>query len=179
MREKEPKVHDIFSHRRFMREWIAFMEDGIHRKPWSDTYKKSQLGYINRYFERYDVISADNLVDWYKTYFQDEFEAGKRETAAALPIQVTLKRHMQSCVSNFARFLYEQKGILTLDEYTKIKLLYPKKPPTYTPQIKTAPATMMPSSEMDSATGPDKLSASVCNGASQGRPVPPVVVAKA
>jgi integrase/recombinase XerC len=130
---KENKICQIFSHRRFMREWIEWNEDGIHKTPWSASYKKKQLEYIEKYFNRYDLISAENLVDWLKTYYAQEHREGKRKTPHVDAMQVTLKRHMQSCVSNYARFLYEQKGILTLDDYSKIKLLYPKRPPRYQP----------------------------------------------
>lgn len=130
---KEDKICDIFSHRRFMREWVEWNEDGIHKTPWSASYKKKQLLYIEKYFSRYDVISAENLVDWFKTYYAEEYAQGKRKTSNVDAMQVTLKRHMQSCISNYARFLYEQKDILTLDEYGKIKLLYPKRPPRYQP----------------------------------------------
>ena len=49
---------------------------------------------------------------------------------------VTLRRYKHSCVSSFARFLYEVREILSIDDYSKIKLLYPRKPPQYEPQQK-------------------------------------------
>lgn len=107
-------------HDKYLDEWIAWREEGIHTQPWSESYKRLQLQYIQKYFERWPVISSHYLETWL------------RETSV---MQKTLRTHKHAPVSSYAKFL-ESKGILNPDECRKIKALYPKKSPYYHPEQK-------------------------------------------
>jgi integrase len=115
----EEKTINIFSHQRYMKAWIAWKEENLHIKSWQPRYKRDQVAYLKKYFAQFDEVSAENLETWLR----------------AVPAsQVTKRRHMHSCVSSIARYLYEQEKLITPEEYARIKMLYPKKPPGYEPK---------------------------------------------
>ena len=62
----DSKIQSIFSHRRFLKEWVEWRENGLGIRPSSQTYKRSQLEYIGKYFARYDLINAESLSEWLK-----------------------------------------------------------------------------------------------------------------
>lgn len=101
------------SQARFIDEWIAWREEGIDLSPWSPNYKRDQVAYLKKYFERYDVVTVENLRDWIRE---------------VQPTQVTLRQHRHRAVSSYARFLHERKAMLDEDTYYRIVKLFPKKP---------------------------------------------------
>jgi integrase len=103
--------HPADDHSKFLTAWISWRESGLHRRKWASTYKELQLLYINKYFQTYQLINANNL----------------EECLTLIPSESRSKRkHIHSVVSSFADFL-QQRGLLSRDEYFKIRLLHPKK----------------------------------------------------
>lgn len=105
------------THAQYIDEWIAWREQGLYTRPWSESYKRNQVQYIKRYFDRWTVISSKHLETWLM------------ETPV---MQKTLRVHKHAPVSSFAKFLVH-KEVLDRDEYRRIKDLYPKKSPYYHP----------------------------------------------
>lgn len=107
-------------HAQYIDEWIAWREQGLYTRPWSKNYKKAQVTFIRKYFERWDTISSKHLETWLT------------ETSV---MQKTMRVHKHAPVSSFAKFLVH-KEVLDRDEYRRIKDLYPKKSPYYHPEQK-------------------------------------------
>ncbi len=106
------------NHAQYLDEWILWREQGLYTRPWSKEYKRNSLLYIKKYFARWEVISSQHLETWLT------------ETPV---MQKTLRVHKHAPVSSFAKFLVH-KGVLSRDEYRKIRDLYPKKSPYYHPK---------------------------------------------
>ncbi|MBK8189098.1 MAG: tyrosine-type recombinase/integrase [Vampirovibrionales bacterium] len=100
-------------HAQYIPEWLKWYEDGVDVNAWAASHRKDQLHYINKYFDRFDVILATHLRVWLA-------EVDKN--------RVTLRRHMHGAVSSFARFLCESKELLNDSEREEIRRLYPKVP---------------------------------------------------
>lgn len=119
---QEAMVQPVVSpkHSQYIDDWIAWREQGLYTRPWSESYKRSQVAYLKKYFERWEVISSQHLETWLT------------ETPV---MQKTLRVHKHAPVSSFAKFLVH-KGLLEREEYRNIKDLYPKKSPYYHPEQK-------------------------------------------
>jgi integrase/recombinase XerC len=100
-------------HAQYISEWLKWYEDGVDVNAWAASHKRDQIQYIHRYFDRFDVIAAENLRMWLSEVDRN---------------RVTLRRHMHGAVSSFARFLCERKGLITEAEREEIRRLYPKVP---------------------------------------------------
>lgn len=106
------------THREWIPQWVHWREAGLGIVPWSSSYKQAQLKYIQKYFERWAEISSANLHTWL-----DE-----------TPVQQkTLRVHKHAPVSSMAKFLH-MKGLLSTDELTRIRFLYPKRDPYTKPK---------------------------------------------
>lgn len=107
-------------HSQYVDAWIRWREEGLHVRPWSKNYKRGQLIYLNKYFERWKTISSESLEEWLL------------EVPA---IQRSKRVGMHAPISSMAKFLH-YKGLISTEEYTKIRMLYPKKSPYYEPEQK-------------------------------------------
>lgn len=117
-KDKEPYPEESVNHEQYLQEWIHWREQGLHIVPWSKSYKELQLFYLNKYFDRWKAVTSEHLEEW----------------LLETPIeQRTLRKHKHSPISSFAKFLH-LKGLISLEEYTKIKMLHPKKSPYHKPK---------------------------------------------
>ena len=115
---KTGEFKPFVSRKKLIKQWIQFNSTSPYIKPWSETYKKSIIRYLQQYFNRFETISSQNLEFW---------------LSEVDPIRKSLRRHRHSCVSSFARFLHHI-GRLDESELEKIKNLYPKTPTAYRPK---------------------------------------------
>jgi integrase len=108
-------------HRKFIKPLLEWRSSSLGVKPWSITYQKKQKEYLEKYFKRFPLISSESLRSWLE------------ETD---PHRLTLRRLKHAAVSGLARYLYEAQGLISFDEYTKIRMLYPRKPPNFRRKVK-------------------------------------------
>lgn len=115
---KNPSYYQQHVHARLIDEWLEWYSNGDDVAPWSENYKKDQLRYMNHYFQKFPIVSRDNLKAW---------------LAPISKVKVPLRQNMHKAVASFARFLTEAKGLMTEEEYAKIQRAFPKKHPQYQP----------------------------------------------
>jgi integrase len=111
---------DIFKtpHGKHFNQWIEWRENGLHCKPWSKTYKRNQVLYLQLFLKEFGLITSGNL----------------ESCLQAIPtIQQSKRKDIHAAVSSFAKFL-DHKGLLQTGEYQRIRGLYPKHNPYYQPQ---------------------------------------------
>lgn len=108
-------------HRKFIAALLQWRSCSLGVRPWSVTYKKKQKEYLEKYFKKYPVVSAESLRAWLEE---------------SDPHRLTLRRLKHTAVSGLAKYLYEVEGLINFDEYTKIRTLYPRKPPGFRRKVK-------------------------------------------
>lgn len=116
----EPSIESFFGHKKFVKGWIEWRDSGLGQKIWSKTYRVKMIRFAKRYFDKFDTISVEGLKTW----------LGECD-----PLQHSTRVDRHAFVSSMAKYLhYEQKELLSHEEYTRIQLLYPRKPPEYEPE---------------------------------------------
>jgi len=105
-------------HKKYIGDWVAWRESGLSVRPGSASVREIRLYYLEKYFERFDAISAESLEQW----------------LLEIPAQSYSKRkHIHSAVSAMAKYL-QHREVIDGAEYLKIKALYPKRSPYHPPQ---------------------------------------------
>jgi integrase len=112
----DPIKHKPVNHKAHIRGLFKWRSSGIGVRGWAKSYQEKQKDYLDKYFEQHRSVTSDNLRAWIE------------ETPST---QLSVRRFKHTSVSGLARYLYEILDILSFDEYTKIRMLYPRKPPGF------------------------------------------------
>ncbi|MEB3287815.1 MAG: site-specific integrase [Vampirovibrionales bacterium] len=100
---------------KLIKQWIQWREDGLETKPWSETYKRLQTTYLEKFLDEHSNVSFENLHAYLSKIPRS---------------QHTKRRHIHSAVSSYSKFLYSREK-MSPEQYLKIRGLYPKKPQGY------------------------------------------------
>lgn len=118
--EADPTIESLFGHKKFVKGWVEWRDSGLGQKIWSKTYRTKMVRFAKRYFDKFDTVSVEGLRSW----------LGECD-----PLQHSTRVDRHAFVSSMAKYLhYEMKELLSHEEYTRIQLLYPRKPPEYEPE---------------------------------------------
>lgn len=113
-------IESFFGHKKHLKGWTQWRDDGFGMRIWSKTYRQQQTVIGKRYFEKFDVISTENLKTWMQEMPADSSHSGRVDR--------------YSFVASMAKYLYsEVPGTLTEDDYIRIKGSYPRKSPNHDP----------------------------------------------
>lgn len=116
----DAKIESFFGHKKHLKGWIEWRDSGIGQKVWSASYRQQQIRLGNNYFKKFDVISCENLRAW-----MGEFA----------PKSHSVRVDRYSFVVSMAKYLYKElDGIVSQDEYARLKTMYPGKTPDYEPK---------------------------------------------
>lgn len=117
---KDPQIESFFGHKKYLKGWIEWRDSGIGQKVWSKVYRKHQVRYGTRFFEKYDELTSANLRDW----------------ISELPPESYSGRSDRYCFGiSMAKYLYKElPAIISEDEYARIKAMHPGKSPDYEPE---------------------------------------------
>jgi integrase len=118
--EQDPTIESLFGHKKHIKGWVEWRDSGLGQRIWSKTYRTKMIRFAKRYFEVSETISVEGLRKWLQE---------------CNPLQHSTRVDRHAFVSSMAKYLHQEMNeLLPYEEYTKIQLLYPRKPPEYEPE---------------------------------------------